>query len=790
NQLTGTIPNLSTLTNLKWLYLSNNQLTGNIPDLSSTKLQMLTIAKNQLTGSIPELNNLTNLEILSLKYNNLSGTIPSLSSLTKLDKLWLEGNSLTGSIPDLSSLVSLTGMQLSANKLTGTIPDLSNLAIAHSIYLGDNQLTGNIPDLSGVPNLWNFSVANNKLNGEIPSLASLSKLETFQLTGNDFCKGTDVDYAGHPEVEEFPICGNPAITLTSPMHGAENIPISGQTFTWNPDSEASAHRIVISTLEDFSGFTDTFDGGDGMYCNNTTTCLTASNTGMQNYTVTLNLPENTTYYWKVRASRNPTLWSEIRSFTTGGLLGYWNFDNCDATDSSDNGFDGIFRGEPTCVDGVQGKALSFDGNDAIDVDGGNQLAGQNITLSAWVNITESTTGTIGIKYDEVGKNGYNYGLGFSTSSGDFRVGARTENAIDDKDLSLIYSIKPEELGWVHVAQVLTPNVMKLYFNGELKSTMNLPDGFIAYTGPQKFGIGGAPVDMGPSPTYYQAFFLNKAVIDELSVYSYAFSDAQIENLYSVNKPATTGCNGNTQLPDNLCDGLTLYMPFDGNAKDESGNGSDGVINGATLTTDRHGNTDSAYGFEDGYIEVPDNNGLDFTNEFTIGVWVNPEIQSDDIPTNGGIIISKEASYEFALTAGNNKIRYALKNSSSNWKWINTGIVAPLNQWTFLTMSYDGSLFKLYKDGILEYQNLESGNIFPTDAPLGVGARYGGPLIDFPSYWVSKFNGLIDDVSLYRRTLTDDEVQSLYDLNKQTTSGCNGNTQLPDNLCEGLVAYYP
>jgi len=574
NQLSGSIPALDTLTNLQALHLHVNQLNGTIPKLNNlTNIQTVYLGKNQLTGSIPELSNLTNLKVLSLKYNDLSGTIPSLSSLTKLDKLWLEGNSLTGSIPDLSSLVSLTGMHLSANKLTGPIPDLSSLAITHSIYLGDNQLTGPIPDLSGVPNLWNFSVANNQLSGEIPSLASLSKLETFQLTGNSFCKGNDVDYAGHSEVNEYPVCGNPNITLTSPAHGATSIPISGQTFTWEPDPEASAHRIVISTLEDFSGFTDTFAGGDGMYCNDTTTCLTASNTGMQDYTVTLNLPENTIFYWKVRASKNPTFWSEVHSFTTG--------------------------------------------------------------------------------------------------------------------------VAPK-----------------------------------------------------------------------------------------------TGCNGDIQLPDNLCNGLTLYMPMNGNANDASGNGSDGVVNGATLTTDRHGNADSAYSFEDDYIEVPDSNGLDFTNEFTIGVWVNPDVQSDDIPTNGGMIISKEASYEFALTAGNSKIRYALKNSPSNWKWMNTGIVAPLNQWTFLTMSYDGSLFKLYKDGILEYQRSESGNISPTDAPLGIGARYAGPLIDFPSYWVSRFNGLIDDVSLYRRTLTDAEVQNLYDSSKPVTTGCNSDTQLPDDLCNGLVAYYP
>ncbi len=44
------------------------------------------------------------------------------------------------------------------------------------------------------------------------------------------------------------------------------------------------------------------------------------------------------------------------------------------------------------------------------------------------------------------------------------------------------------------------------------------------------------------------------------------------------------------------DGLVGWWPFNGNANDESGNGNDGTVIGATLTTDRFGNTNSAYFF--------------------------------------------------------------------------------------------------------------------------------------------------------------------------------------------------
>ena len=45
------------------------------------------------------------------------------------------------------------------------------------------------------------------------------------------------------------------------------------------------------------------------------------------------------------------------------------------------------------------------------------------------------------------------------------------------------------------------------------------------------------------------------------------------------------------------DGLVGWWPFNGNANDESGNGNDGVVNGATLTEDRFGNVDKAYSFD-------------------------------------------------------------------------------------------------------------------------------------------------------------------------------------------------
>ena len=66
---------------------------------------------------------LTSLTTLDLSDNQLSGTIPDLSSLTQLQNLYLGDNQLSGTIPDLSSLTQLQNLYLGDNRLSGTIPE-------------------------------------------------------------------------------------------------------------------------------------------------------------------------------------------------------------------------------------------------------------------------------------------------------------------------------------------------------------------------------------------------------------------------------------------------------------------------------------------------------------------------------------------------------------------------------------------------------------------------------------------------------------------------------------------
>ena len=190
NDLTGEIPEeLGTLTDLDQLVLSSNRLTGAIPDAleNLTNLEWLVIGNNELDGEIPAwLGSFANLQYLYLDRNELTGEIPTeLGGLVNLERLYLYDNQLTGAIPaQLGSLVNLEELRLGGNQLTGAIPtELGNLSNLEILYLSDNQLTGAIPiELGNLSNLEVLRLGGNLFSGCLPS--ELLALE--DILDNDF----------------------------------------------------------------------------------------------------------------------------------------------------------------------------------------------------------------------------------------------------------------------------------------------------------------------------------------------------------------------------------------------------------------------------------------------------------------------------------------------------------------------------------------------------------------------------------------------------------------------------
>jgi Leucine-rich repeat (LRR) protein len=150
NQLTGEIPdNIGLLDNLNHLDLANNLFTSAMPEavFGLAKLVYLSLAYNPFEpGVIPaSIENMVNLVDLSLKETNRNGAIPNLiGACANLVMLDLDGNALAGDIPSsIGDLDKLTFLFLNENKLVGQVPpSFSNLQNLHTLLLNNNTLTG------------------------------------------------------------------------------------------------------------------------------------------------------------------------------------------------------------------------------------------------------------------------------------------------------------------------------------------------------------------------------------------------------------------------------------------------------------------------------------------------------------------------------------------------------------------------------------------------------------------------------------------------------------------------
>jgi Leucine-rich repeat (LRR) protein len=190
NNLTGEIPNLSNLTALSILSLSENSLNDStgIDFSANISLQQLYLNNNQLKGSLPVLP--PNIEIVNLMSNRYSGSIPAAyGSLSNLQNLFLSNNRISGNIPDFSGASSLQRLYLSRNNLTGSIPDFSGVPSLMYLYLDENNLTGSIPaSLWASNSITDISLSNNLLSGNITISTwgadrSFIGLSNNQLTG-------------------------------------------------------------------------------------------------------------------------------------------------------------------------------------------------------------------------------------------------------------------------------------------------------------------------------------------------------------------------------------------------------------------------------------------------------------------------------------------------------------------------------------------------------------------------------------------------------------------------------
>ncbi len=224
-------------------------------------------------------------------------------------------------------------------------------------------------------------------------------------------------------------------------------------------------------------------------------------------------------------------------------------------------------------------------------------------------------------------------------------------------------------------------------------------------------------------------------------------------------------NCTSQVPSYLpSNGLVGWWPFNGNANDESGNGNNGTVSDAISSTDRMGNLNQAYSFNgtSSYISVNDNSSLDISN-VTISAWYLATDYGTSTQLNQGHIVSKRESsgwgsgYQLAVESSTNTngIWATFTNGTNAWVAFTSNSILTSNNWINVIYTHDNNFAKLYINGVLLSTTIVNGGLGFNDLPLWFGAR------PFSGGNSSFFNGKLDDIGIWNRALSEQEILALY-----------------------------
>lgn len=249
------------------------------------------------------------------------------------------------------------------------------------------------------------------------------------------------------------------------------------------------------------------------------------------------------------------------------------------------------------------------------------------------------------------------------------------------------------------------------------------------------------------------------------------------------------------VPDYVpTDGLMAWYPFNGNANDESGNGNDGAVNGAVLTSDRFGNDGSAYDFDgnNDWINCGSDPSISISSALTYSAWFSAE----SLTNYAGIVgrgkgTSCNQAVSMIMLDTSNGMRFELKGGTlaPENAQCESVISVPngfsLNTWNHVVSVWYGpqlDMSAIYLNGqffasaVTTIESITSGT-GSSENFLKIGNR------DLYNSGVSYgfFDGKIDDVGVWNRALSDCEITELYEAELSTTNLNAGNDL---EICSG------
>ncbi|MCC7574070.1 LamG domain-containing protein [Candidatus Woesearchaeota archaeon] len=403
-----------------------------------------------------------------------------------------------------------------------------------------------------------------------------------------------------------------------------------------------------------------------------------------------------------------------------GLVSYWKF-NDDFTDFV-GGFHATNNGASWTSDrrGNSNSALSFNGvGNYLGTDLDLSDISKGLSVSAWIQIS-----TI----DGSRRRIISQGTGaqfIRTEENSNRIYPYLRDSNDNIIASAIMSTSVLVDEWVHVVLTIDEDYsgfVRLYINGSLnRETSNILNSSLITSGGLRIG--------GDSTFFH-------GLVDEVIIFDRALNATEVSQLYS--------------------DGLVGHWRFNGDFLDYSGSGVHGTNSGASWVNNRFGAENSAL-FLDGssYVYLAGSSA----SYSSFSAWIKSSSSAEQV-------IAAGVFDNFCVLMQNGRI---VKSSSGGGESLQTVNTFNDDTWRHLVvvktgLSYPDS-YKIFVDGV--EQELQSSSNARAAGRLIIGARF------YSSTYSIFFNGLIDDVRMFNRALSEFEIGSLFvdDLRKYDYSVC-------------------
>ena len=425
------------------------------------------------------------------------------------------------------------------------------------------------------------------------------------------------------------------------------------------------------------------------------------------------------------------------------LIAHYPFDG-NANDASGNGYNGTINGNTTLTNDrfmAENRAFTFpDQSSNITLASTTNTNLENgFTLNAWVKYKNNNiTAVIVCKHICGAPNGFFFGIDI-----DGQIQLWLANSSSTWSTVRTNTTFVENRWYMMTASYdAVTGIAKIYINGEISGSGN-----VAYN-----YYSSNPISIGESYQNNCGPGNLSGAIDEVKIYDRVLSETEIIQEYNLTRNS-----------------LVAYYPFNGNANDESGNGYNGTVSGASLTTDLFNQSDKAYNFiwngtSSDKIQILGTSGLNFsTGGFSLSAWVKFSGAS-----SGGYnypIVSKHNCGEqsgYILMLYNDKITFWMAGAAG-YSYLSTPESYTDDQWHQVTAVYDGANRYIYIDGLQKISDAFAYTI-PNTANWALGGYNGCN---------GGFNGKLDEVKVYNRGLTSAEILQQY-----------------RNESTGLVAYFP